>query len=171
MRIKYQIFLTLLAASALLVLAMYAISSWSFNRGFVEYVNQNEISRLSPIAESLVYEYEQNGSWDWVDESDLRQFSRPGRDNRGGQNARQRLNLDGTGQRPPPARQAGDNGPRQKAPRGRRPGPKLVLVDVNKKPLVIRSSLIWAFRKASVLIDTSIKYLLTNKRKRLAGQL
>lgn len=141
MRLKYQIFLTLLAASALLVLAMYAISSWSFNRGFIDYVNQNEISRLSPIAERLVYEYEQNGNWDWVDESDLRQF-KPGRDNRGRskQDTRKRLNSDGAGkadqQRSTPAELTTDDSPRKKAPRGRRPGPKLVLADVNKKPLV-----------------------------------
>ena len=149
MRLKYQIFLTLLAASALLVLAMYVISSWSFSRGFIDYVNQNEISRLSPIAERLVYEYEQNGrTWDWVDASDLRQFN-PGRNSNGKsrQDTRQRLKIDdqvnGPGRagqdRPPsPAERSGDNSPQTRRSRERRPGPKLVLVDENKSVLVGR---------------------------------
>jgi len=40
MRLKYQLFLTLLAASAVLIAQMYVISSWSFSRGFLEYVKQ-----------------------------------------------------------------------------------------------------------------------------------
>jgi len=148
MRLKYQIFLTLLAASAVLVLIMYAISSWSFNRGFIDYVNQNEIDRLGPTVERLVYEYERNGSWDWVDESDLRPF-RPNRAQRAlsRRAERDRQSLDSTGTQ----RNVADNtsqdassqadrsnsgARRLNRPRDRRPGPALVLVDKNKKPLV-----------------------------------
>lgn len=67
MRLKYQLFLTLLAASAVLIAIMYAISSWSFSRGFLSYVNHNEAEqRLTPIADALINGYETHGSWEWA---------------------------------------------------------------------------------------------------------
>lgn len=83
MRLKYQIFLTLLAASAFLIAIMFAFSSWSFSRGFLDYVRQNEINRLAPIAEELVFEFERSGNWDTVNEELVRYLRRrnaPGRD-------------------------------------------------------------------------------------------
>lgn len=63
MRLKYQLFLTLLAASAVLIALMYVISSWSFSRGFLEYVNQRVVDHLTPVAERLVEQYEADGDW------------------------------------------------------------------------------------------------------------
>jgi len=98
----------------------------------------------------LVYEYEQNNNWDWVDESDLRQF-RPNRDRRGSnkQAARDRLNQNeaerirsspdkhNKDQSPLVTDMSEQYNPRSRGPKNkRRPGPRLVLVDANKKALV-----------------------------------
>ncbi len=74
MRLKYQIFLTLVSASALLIAIMFALSSWSFNRGFLDYVNQNEKDRLSPVVDELVDQFEQYGHWDWVNRRSMREL-------------------------------------------------------------------------------------------------
>lgn len=66
MRLKYQLFLTLLAASAMLIALMYAISSWSFSRGFLDYVHQNEVDRLQLVGDELVERFDEDGNWDWV---------------------------------------------------------------------------------------------------------
>lgn len=68
MRLKYQLFLTLLLSSIVLIALMAAFNSWSFNRGFSNYVVENEIRRQIPIAEALVETYIARQSWDWVKE-------------------------------------------------------------------------------------------------------
>ena len=69
MKLKYQLFITLLVASALLIALMLAVSSWSFNRGFLGYINNNEKVRLEPLANELAAIYESEGNWDWTQHS------------------------------------------------------------------------------------------------------
>lgn len=66
MRLKYQLFIALLVASALLIALMLAVNSWSFNRGFLGYINNNEKVRLEPLAVDLATAYESNGNWNWT---------------------------------------------------------------------------------------------------------
>lgn len=66
MRLKYQLFLALLMASALLILLMYAISSWSFSKGLLDYVNQSAVQRASNAVAELESVYEEKQSWDWA---------------------------------------------------------------------------------------------------------
>ena len=72
MRLKYQLFLTLLAASAVLIALMYVISSWSFSRGFLEYVKQNEKERLAYVSGELIDRYQEEGDWAWANRQSLR---------------------------------------------------------------------------------------------------
>ena len=69
MRLKYQLFLTLLTASALLITLFYLISSWTFSRGFLSYVNSSEINRVDRFIDTLSEEYEEHGSWDFLTEN------------------------------------------------------------------------------------------------------
>jgi len=120
MRLKYQLFLTLLAASAVLIALMYVISTWSFSRGFLTYVNSVEAQqRLAPIAELLVEEYDDQQSWDWVEKEPAlwRRLLDENRDQ----------------QRQSAKRSDGPKEPRSKNRRG--PPLKLVLADVNKQRL------------------------------------
>ncbi|MEM7257459.1 MAG: ATP-binding protein [Pseudomonadota bacterium] len=66
MKLKYQLFVVLLIASALLIAAMFAANSFSFHRQFITYVNSAEIKRLEPLVEDLAERYTANG-WAWVD--------------------------------------------------------------------------------------------------------
>jgi two-component system sensor histidine kinase BaeS len=66
MRLKYQLFLTLLLSSILLIALMAAFNSWSFNRGFSNFVIENETQRLTPLIAELETAYSKQQSWDWI---------------------------------------------------------------------------------------------------------
>jgi len=67
MRLKYQLFLALLAGGALLIALLAGIADRSFNRGFLDYVNRVEDRRLEPVRTALVEGYERSGDWSWID--------------------------------------------------------------------------------------------------------
>jgi two-component system sensor histidine kinase BaeS len=62
-RIQYRLFLAFLAASGLAVFGMFFIMQWSIDRGFLQYVNTLEQSRLERLAAGLEEAYAGNGSW------------------------------------------------------------------------------------------------------------
>ena len=63
MRLKYQFFISLLLVSALLIALMYVLNSWSFNRGFLGYLNSVEAQKLDSVVEELSDEYRATGGW------------------------------------------------------------------------------------------------------------
>jgi len=67
MRLKYQLFLALLAGGAVLIALLAGIADRSFNRGFLDYVNRVERQRFEPLRAALVDGYEARGDWDWID--------------------------------------------------------------------------------------------------------
>jgi len=99
MRLKYQLFLTLLAASAVLIVIMYAVSSWRFSRGFLEYINQQEIERSELVAEQLLDRFEEEGSWQWANRQSLRRIESETRTDRPRRNREGRR---GVRNNPPP---------------------------------------------------------------------
>ena len=66
MKLKYQLFVVLLVASALLIALMLAVNSVSFQRQFINYVNSVEQKRLEPFIEELTAIYTDSGDWNWV---------------------------------------------------------------------------------------------------------
>ena len=66
MRLKYQLFLILLAASTILISLMFVISSWSFSRGFLGYINSAEQQQLRPLLDNIIERYERSNGWDWA---------------------------------------------------------------------------------------------------------
>lgn len=66
MRLKYQLFLAMLLGSGLLIALMYAINSWSFNRGFLGYINSTEVARIEPIVDDLAANYAEHDGWEWI---------------------------------------------------------------------------------------------------------
>lgn len=66
--ITHRLFLSILAATFLAVLSMFFIMQWSINRGFLQYLNKMEESRLKQIAGKLEQAYAENGSWDFLRE-------------------------------------------------------------------------------------------------------
>lgn len=63
MRLKYQLFLTLLLSSGVLIAVLAAFSSWSFDRGFLAYVDDTERQRLEPLIEALAEGHAREGDW------------------------------------------------------------------------------------------------------------
>lgn len=66
LHIRYRIFLAMLAATAVVVLSMSLIAQWSFNRGFLQYVNTLEVDRLETLAQELEQEYAYQGNWNFL---------------------------------------------------------------------------------------------------------
>ncbi|AMV71393.1 ATP-binding protein [Desulfuromonas carbonis] len=64
--IRYRLFLAMLAATVVVVGCMYVIVQWSFNRGFLQYINTLEEERLESLAGELQQAYEREGGWDFL---------------------------------------------------------------------------------------------------------
>jgi two-component system sensor histidine kinase BaeS len=65
-RLHIKLFAIVAGTIAVLTLAAYALFSWSFDRGFVEYINRVDEARLQPLVETLARRYEQERGWDWI---------------------------------------------------------------------------------------------------------
>ena len=63
-KIKYRLFLTMLAATAAAVVCMFLIMQWSIDRGFLRYVNTLDQERLERLAGALQQSFAENGNWD-----------------------------------------------------------------------------------------------------------
>ena len=61
-----KLFLAIAGANIVLVMSAYLIYSWSFDKGFVEYLNRADETRLQPLVTQLAEGYRQNGNWDWI---------------------------------------------------------------------------------------------------------
>ena len=90
LRIWHKLFLSFLTATSLVVVIALVLTRYSFNRGFIDYMNQLESQRLETLAGELATRYAQTASWDaFVDDEGLwrdtlkRTFAEPGRRFRG----------------------------------------------------------------------------------------
>ncbi len=101
--IKIKLVIAFLISNALLAALMFAIVSWRFDRGFVDYVTQVEMQRVQPVVEELANNFARTGSWQPL-ANDLGAW-------------RQLIQSELETFRPPPGRRA--NGP------GQPPGPGL----------------------------------------------
>lgn len=173
MRLKYQLFITLLISSGILIATLYAFNSWSFNRGFLNYINNSEIQALQPLQATLSESYAETGSWDWLAQNrslwpklvnDLnRDTRRNPRDRAQGQSRpaddadRGRSNeSDGPKHRPPPS--------------GR--NPRIVLADENQQIIFGRLEPNRPVQWLPITIDTSVVgYLGYKPSAKLPGQL
>ena len=122
MRLKYQLFITLLIASALLVAVMFTVSSLSFSRGFLGYINNAEDQRLAELVPVFEQKYATDGSWETLasDTSVIRSVLRSARAG----NRRDNRDSPNRQSRPPHARILN----------------RLVLADANKQVLLGRIS-------------------------------
>jgi two-component system, OmpR family, sensor histidine kinase BaeS len=66
--LRIKLFLAIAGGTAALALGAYLVFSWSFDRGFVAYVNEAEEARLEPLVPALAQAYGRQGGWDWVKE-------------------------------------------------------------------------------------------------------
>jgi two-component system sensor histidine kinase BaeS len=72
--LRVKLFLAIAGGTAGLALVAYLVFSWSFERGFADYVNRADEARLQPFVETLAEGYAREGGWKWVAEDRRRWF-------------------------------------------------------------------------------------------------
>ena len=65
-RLHVKLFAAIAGTIAVLTLAAYLVFSWSFERGFIDYVRRADEARLDAFAITLAEGYGREGGWDWV---------------------------------------------------------------------------------------------------------
>ena len=65
-RLHVKLFLAIAGAIAGLTLVTYLVFSWTFERGFVQYVNRADEARLELMSDRLGEGYAREGGWAWV---------------------------------------------------------------------------------------------------------
>ncbi|WPL11700.1 MULTISPECIES: ATP-binding protein [Thiorhodovibrio] len=61
-----KLLLVLGLTSTLSVVGMGLAARWSFKHGFLDYLGQQELKRISPIGDALLQVYREQGSWDFI---------------------------------------------------------------------------------------------------------
>ncbi len=128
MKLKYQLFIVLLLASATLIATLYAFNRWSFDRSFVSYISKSQIDALQALADTTADAYSENQNWDWI-EGKERQWNRL---------TSQTLRKNNRGQRTDSSRKGSQsiNGGDTRRDNNGRPPPRLLLTDAEKNPIV-----------------------------------
>jgi two-component system sensor histidine kinase BaeS len=65
-RLHVKLFLAIAGAIAGLTLVTYLVFTWSFERGFVQYVNRADEARLELMVDRLAEGYGREGGWSWI---------------------------------------------------------------------------------------------------------
>jgi two-component system sensor histidine kinase BaeS len=65
-QIRGKLFVAIVGVNALLALLTYQVISWSFDRGFIDFLDRTDQARLQPLITGLAEEYGRHGSWDWI---------------------------------------------------------------------------------------------------------
>ncbi|NEX20175.1 HAMP domain-containing protein [Thiorhodococcus mannitoliphagus] len=61
-----KLLLVLGLTSTLSVVGMGLAARWSFQHGFLDYLGQQELKRITPVADALLEAYREQGSWNFV---------------------------------------------------------------------------------------------------------
>jgi two-component system sensor histidine kinase BaeS len=61
--IWHKLFLAFLSATVVVIVVALALTRWSFNEGFLDYINTLEEQRIESIAADLAVIYKETGSW------------------------------------------------------------------------------------------------------------
>ena len=63
---KYKLFISMVLTTFVVVASMYFFMQWSFNRGFLNYANAQDLKRIGALGKSLenVYKNKTNGGWE-----------------------------------------------------------------------------------------------------------
>lgn len=64
--IRFKLLSTLLIATSGLVICMYLVMQWSFDRGFLAYINAQEAPKYQLLAQKLGEEWQRSGNWNRV---------------------------------------------------------------------------------------------------------
>ncbi|MBN1380198.1 MAG: HAMP domain-containing protein [Deltaproteobacteria bacterium] len=70
--ITYRLFLAILIATGLAILALFLIMGWSIDRGFYQYLGRMDQKRLEQLSVNIADYYERYGNWDFLKDRSLR---------------------------------------------------------------------------------------------------
>ncbi|MGH8697517.1 MAG: hypothetical protein ACREVS_13630, partial [Burkholderiales bacterium] len=65
-RLRVKLFLAIAGVNALLAVAAYLVFSWSFDRGFVEYLSRTDQARLDALVATLAAGHARERGWGWL---------------------------------------------------------------------------------------------------------
>jgi two-component system sensor histidine kinase BaeS len=99
-RLRVKFFLAIAGANAVLAVAAYLVFSWTFDRGFVEYLSRTDQARLDGLVATLAAGYGRERGWGWLVD-DRNRWSDLTRDALGVPRSTRRP-ADDEGERPPP---------------------------------------------------------------------
>ena len=129
LKLVHKLLLALFFTTAATLVLMVLIARAGIDRGFRDYIEQQETAWLGNLATSLAEWYESNGDWKRL-QNDPRQFARLVR-------ANGPLDLQSTPQAPPPAvLQERRERFAQQRPGGTPPLPRVALLDAEKRPVI-----------------------------------
>jgi hypothetical protein len=63
MSLRLKLFVTLLLVTAVVVVTMFVVMQWSFERGFVGFVEARQRERVAEVVQRLADEYRDAGGW------------------------------------------------------------------------------------------------------------
>ena len=162
--LSQKLVLAFLGLTLLILIATLGLARWSFQQGFLDYVNAIEQTRLETLRDDLVDEYVASGnSWESLTHSRFGDLLRS-TDDRPGAAA--------SDNPPPPDRRPGPKGP---PPGERLPperGPPTALYDANNRQIVgdrLTDSSLELIRVPIVLDGTPIGELRTETHRRLSS--
>ncbi|MCP4271196.1 MAG: HAMP domain-containing protein [Gammaproteobacteria bacterium] len=64
--IKYKLFLVITIACTVVVIGMFILMQWSFDRGFLRYVNKTELSMFDTVHSAVNEAFLEYGDWDFI---------------------------------------------------------------------------------------------------------
>lgn len=64
--ISTKLFIAVSASVLFVILSMGAANGWSFNKGFLDYLNEQALLRMTPVLPRLASAYEHEGSWEFL---------------------------------------------------------------------------------------------------------
>ncbi len=67
--LTYRLFFSILSATVLVIVSLFLIMWWSIDRGFYQYLNTLNQSRLEQMAGILEQAYSEHGNWDFLKDS------------------------------------------------------------------------------------------------------
>ena len=66
--IKTKLIVSLVIANSFIAILMYWLNTQSFERGFLDYVNQAEMRKLQPLLDELGEQHQDESGWQWIHE-------------------------------------------------------------------------------------------------------
>ena len=71
LKIRHKLFLTIFLTSSLVAGGLFFVLKWSFDRGFLNYVNNQELEQLETLAETLAGYYDDEDGWEKFEDNHL----------------------------------------------------------------------------------------------------